>query len=303
MAQLRRVDALGLAVFIARMVQTLDGCDSNLTFTAPINENLSRKLDAMGFKRHLKSLGVAPEEHRDLFTDNETIEVPSMPTSTSLLTEYDEIICVQEEASVPRGEQLKRIKAQIKSFLKKDEARTFAHEQVMIILLELAKNTLDHSGRPAVIGLRLASAGSAVPKFSFVYCDTGDGICHSVRRHMEDLSTSGLEENSAELVVNYGRLAKKGSFSDFIHWALKPGNSTKRGNGVNLGLGLMLIVQASKHCGFRLSVKDADTMLALTELANSRDGELASPHTHALIRQLGVNTCTAPMLMFHGEIE
>jgi len=302
MAQVRRVDAIGLAIFIARMVQTLDECGSRLTFTPPIIEEVGKKLDSMGFKRHLESLGIAPDEHRDLFTNWENVEIPDAVAAQPLLSEYDEIICVPAEANVSRSDQLKRIKTQIKSFLKKDEGRTFAHEQVMIILLELAKNTLDHSGKPAVIGLRFAPTGEA-RKFSFVYCDTGDGICHSVRRHMEEMSTFSSSEKSAELVVNYGRLAKKGSFSDFIHWALKPGNSTKRGNGVNLGLGLMLIVQASKHCGFRLSVKDADTMLTLTELANSREGELSSPHTHALIRQLGVNTCAAPILMFHGEIE
>lgn len=309
MAQVRKVDAIGLTIFVARLVQTLNGNLGPLIMTRPLANDVSERLSAIKFEPILRSLGIVPEEDLDLFSfqdvkSQRSNSAKNQLNSAASSVEFEEIICVRADDCVNRGEKLKAIKAQIKNFLKQDEERMFAHEQVMIILLELVKNTLDHSGKPALIGLSLTrKRDSTAARFSFVYCDTGEGICHSVRRHMEELSTTYSEGENAELFVNYGRLAKKGSFSDFIHWALKPGNSTKRGNGINLGLGLMLIVQASKHCGIRLAVKDADTMLTLTELANSRDGELASLRTHALIRQLGVTTCSSPMLMFHGEIE
>lgn len=311
MTNVSNVDAIGLSIFLAKTAQIFLFGKRRLFLTDPKNKKIHEKLRHLNFYGILEALGLIVEKSRDLFSeiasedcDVESGKIKSIESQNS----YNNIICILPKIDGGRAEEIARIKREIKIFFKKDELHQFAHEQVMIILLELVKNTLDHSGMPALLGLKLNLSENGSNCFSFVYCDTGEGICHSVRRHMEKLASESINDmeatqsDKALRKIKFNRLAEKGSFADFIQWALQPGNSTKRGNGINFGLGLMLIVEASKKCGFRVSVKDADTMIVLTELLASNENGISSPYTHSLIRQLGVKSCASPLLVFHGEL-
>lgn len=301
MSNVNKVDAIGLSIFIAQVHQIFFDREFQLIVTEPKNKKVAEELKILKFQDLLSALGILSDAHRDLFSLSYESDQNDGKTG-KIRNDFNKIIHILPSSADKRTGEISRIKSEVKEFFRHDLDEKFSHQQVMIILVELVKNTLDHSGKAALLALKMTLSGNGSKHFSFTYSDTGDGICHSVRRHMASLAGVAT---TADTEINSGRvkrLAAKGSFADLLQWALKPGNSTKHGNGVNLGLGLMLIVEASKHSNIRLTLKDADTSMVLTELLSQVHGDTA-PYSHALIRQLGVKTCASPMLIFHGEID
>lgn len=298
-----RVDSIGLSILIARVIQILSTAKGELYFSMPKDVLVFKLLNELGLHEHLIHAGLVPNPERSLF-DDISFNCEKLQSSGKEGILFERIISVVPSQDGSRDEIIANVKSQIKDFLRNDQGRQFAHEQIMVVLLELVKNTIDHSGSPSILGLQLRFDKKYKGYLSFIYCDTGSGICSSVRRHMELLIKKRDEGvGPSEQTFRLARLSQKGGFSDLIHWALQPGNSTKIGNGINFGLGLMMIVEAAKRCGFRLSVKDADSMVMLTELSSLNVKETSAPYSHAQIRQLGVAMCAAPLLMFQGEIE
>jgi len=299
LSQVHNIDAVGAAIFLARLSQ-LRAVSLNpaSTVTNPDSDYARSRIAHLEFEERLTELGFELSNHRslfDYFPDAENLRPPPFQPHTHA---DEALITVIPTAARARENLISDAKRRIKAFLQKDSERSFAHEQLMIILLEMVKNTLDHSGKPAIIGLRFEKNGTQGGRFCFCYCDTGDGIGKAIRRLVQDVlenseTTSNLVFGSDRAQVV--RLMQKGGFSDILHWALQPGNSTKSGNGINLGLGLMLIVEGARNCGVRLSLKDADSMWLLTELH--------APYSHAEIRRLATNTCADPLLVYHGEME
>lgn len=302
-SHVEKVDAIGISIFLARLAQVSAGADEvKVSVSWPKQPETNSKLKALSLSQHLVALGLEDNPERSLFDllDDSVMQnmLSGQPPGNGL--EAEKIILIMPNPQGSRTSVIDGAKKEIKKFLAIDHERSFAHEQLMIILLEMVKNTVDHSGRPAFLGLSFKRSSNGI-HFEFSYCDSGDGIGRSVRRHIEKVASEFSRNSTDSDGIFSGssgrllRLVKKGGLSDILHWALQPGNSTKSGNGVNFGLGLMLIVESARNCGIRLSLKDADSIWALTELS--------SPYSHSEIRQLGIKTCAAPLLMFHGEME
>jgi hypothetical protein len=290
------VDALGLTIYLAKLSQFITRQTGDFYFSMPMDEDVRHQLTSLNFLSHLRAIANI-QPYRDIFSVVETFEPVYKDDSNVQKSIQEEIIRISL-SSCDRESEIARVKYEMKNFFKRDKDKRFAHEQAMVILLELVKNTLDHSGTDAFLGLRLDSK-----KFHFNYADTGVGISNSVRQHLthsaEKLQSSGQPNESALAL----RLATKGSFADIIQWAFKGGNSTKIGNGVNFGFGLMLIVEAARNCGMRLALRDADTYLLFTEL-NRKENPKSSGHlSHSYIRQRCVTTSAPPLLLFQGELE
>ncbi|MDP2878254.1 MAG: hypothetical protein Q8N74_01825 [Sulfuricella sp.] len=304
-SQVHQVDAIGLSIFLARVVQARSMVsDATITIDMPTSRAVASTLESLGLKMHLARLGLELSLEQRLF--DQIDDVPASAQKCLLdeqLFHWETVVSIRPGQG-DRDQLISYAKREIKNFLNRDEARRFVHEQVMIILLEMVKNTFDHSGRPALLGLSFIESSARKGKFAFSYCDTGEGISRTVRHHIKTLATqSGRTESldaienelSSEKTKHLIRLSQNGAFSDILHWALQPGHSTKSGNGVNFGLGLMYIVEGSRKCGIRLSLKEADSMWILTQLS--------SPYSHAEIRRFGINTCSPSLLMFFGELE
>ena len=58
----------------------------------------------------------------------------------------------------------------IKSIIRQDNPRTFNHEQVVVILLELAKNTFDHSNGIGIVEINISYEFKSI---LLKYKDTG----------------------------------------------------------------------------------------------------------------------------------
>lgn len=287
------VDSLGLTIYLAKLAQYVSGGHPELFLSLPINHQAASRLERLNFQILLSKIGKI-RTYEDMFSARPPT---ALNVGASDIVVLEEIIHVQAVGLVRRDMEISRIKKKIKEFLNRDKSEKFAHQQIMVVLLELVKNTLDHSASDAFLGLQIENN-----KFSFNYADTGSGIASSVRKYL-NIQAEKMKENG-ELIesAKLGRLSEKGAFADFIQWALKPGNSTKIGNGINFGFGLMMITQASKNCGIRLAIRDADTYLVLTQAGGKDDSSIDSV-SHAFIRQRGVTTSAPPLLLFHGVLD
>lgn len=286
------VDALGLSIFLARLAQMKGAMSRDIyTLTLPVDQKIVDRLSELKLEENLASLGLNLGMERDLFDSLPNTKLTSNMTSGS----FETIISVVPGEIGQKDRDLIEIRRKIKYFLRQDSDRHFSHEQVLSILMEMIKNTFDHSGRPAVLGLSIR-INSNPGLFSFFYCDTGTGIGRNVRHFIDSLSEENvLGSESNDLSNQMRRLSKKGGFADLLHWALRPGNSTKKGNGVNFGLGLMVIVEGAKKLNMKLRLKDADSIWLLSELA--------VPYSHKEIRQKGIVTCSPPLMYFSGDLE
>jgi hypothetical protein len=287
------VDALGLAIYLAKLKQITSDSKGALLFSPAIDDEVISKLDSLSFYDLLRSI-CEIKVHQDLFSLKND---PVKKVVPLLSGDVEKIIHIRCSSGMSREQKISEIKIKLKNFLNLDVPRRFAHEQVMVVLLELVKNTLDHSHCDAFLGLQIKGN-----KFRFNYADTGGGVAVSVRKFLFETSIKTLNDGKVLDSARLERLAVKGGFADFIQWALKPGNSTKLGNGINFGFGLMMIVEASKNCGVRLAIRDADTYLVLTH--SNRNAATAPDQgiTHTLIRQRGVTTNGQPLLLFHGDL-
>jgi hypothetical protein len=288
------VDSLGLAIYLAKLAQFVSHGHPELYLSLPINQHAAFRLESLDFQTLLNKIGKI-RTYEDMFSFPPS--APLKVDANSDMLVFEEVIHVRAVGLLQRDMEISRIKKKIKDFLNKDTSRKFAHQQIMVVLLELVKNTLDHSTSDAYLGLKITDN-----RFSFNYADTGAGIVSSVRKYW-NIGASKLTLNG-ELVeaTRIGRLSEKGAFADFIQWALKPGNSTKIGNGINFGFGLMMIMQASKNCGIRLAIRDADTYLVLTQPGSKENSSIDSL-SHAFVRQRGVTTSAPPLLLFHGVLD
>lgn len=192
------------------------------------------------------------------------------------------LLFIPEKPNTPNNRQngINAFSKSLKAFLALDTPRTFNHEQIIKVFLELAKNTYDHSNGIGIAGFNISKGLSSNKLLQFVYCDTGEGICQNVRRYLSSSDNVELK-----------RLAIKGGVVDFIHKAFQPGFSTKDGNGVNYGMGLTLIIQGALGCGFHdIRLRDAHSFIDLSQIESS---------SHSQLRQFFSKTTAPKLLMFY----
>jgi hypothetical protein len=281
---LQTIDSIGAAIYLARTTQYLNTARGILHFQPPMDPNVHMKFNALGLLSYLGQ----PAEYYDLFTQPRDVGVDRIEKCPT-----EEVLAVEASTVVDRSAEISRVKRHIKQYFSLNATKSIPQQQLMVILMELVKNTLDHSNSRAYLGLHTHKN-----TFSFAYADTGAGIIYAVRKFWQAKSAELYAQGATEEAAKFQRLYSKGSFSDLIHWALQPGNSTKLGNGINFGFGLMMIVEAARNGQIKLAVHDADTYLTLTELPGHHDVKLS----HSVIRQRCVSTTMASILLFHGEL-
>lgn len=301
-SKVENVDAVGLSIhlsFIAKLRETVS--DAIYFISMPESKRANQKLTELEVEKTIKQLGFEETTEIDLFSNlaiYNTDTICSFFENGELCQEL--LISIFPKSDIDRNQSVSEAQTKIKRFFRSLGDRRFAHEQVMIILLEMVKNTLDHSASPAFLGLSFKER-SATGTFSFSYCDTGNGIARNVRQYISDIVKEGEPRGDSLSLIGVSeaqkmlRLSNKGGFSDLWHWALQPGNSTKYGNGVNFGLGLTLIATGAHKCGIHLLMKDADSMCSLTKVK--------PPYSHSEIRQYSIKTSAPQLLMYYGELE
>lgn len=300
-----QVDAVGLAIFLARLVRLRSESEkAEYEIVLPSDPVAIRQLEDLEFRGLCSMLGIIRESSKGLW-DYLPVQgdenVPSVDIEMGGVFLVGKIIPIIIDETLERESFLEDVCFTIKQFVKQDKSRTFNHEQVVTIIREMIKNTIDHSDQSSVLGLQMKMNGDRCIRFEFCYCDTGIGICEHIRQKFKSMHDEAAFSGSKEIFKkfkdpNLYRLGTNGAFSDILHWALQPGHSTSNGDGTNQGLGLMVIVKGARNCDMRLSLKDAGSVLNLFELDDNS--------SHSTIRKMLVPTCAPPMTMiFFGELD
>lgn len=180
-----------------------------------------------------------------------------------------------------RQEVLNQYSSSLKEFMAFDEPRSFNHEQIIKTLIELAKNTYDHSDGLGFTGLNINKKNNLI---QCIYCDTGKGICENIREYLRSIPNPELDPDKAGV-------------ADILYKAFEAGFTSKPENGINHGMGLPLVVYGAKGCGFDLTLRDANSLLDLSAMMD------LDKFTHNKLRQIVYKTKLEKLLMFYFERE
>ncbi|PCJ20775.1 MAG: hypothetical protein COA96_15715 [SAR86 cluster bacterium] len=294
LSHVKKVDSIGLSVLLGVLFVGKRPSDEFVIDLVPSKtESVNEKLNMLEISPLLAMLNsrTGPAGHsKDLFrTEFSNNQTGTCPSSTpSCQKNFEKVHLFIPHAHANRQEALIAFSNQLKSTFQLDSPRSFNHEHMITILIELAKNTLDHSNGIGILGIRIHSGAMNNRKIRITYCDTGEGICLHVRKFLSS-------NNASALNISEQRLVKKGSAIDFLQKAFTAGFSSKGGNKTNYGMGLTLVTQGAFGCGFEVWLRDANSIIDLSGMKNS--------HTHTDMREASSATTAAKVLLFNFEKE
>jgi len=287
-SNVKKVNSIGLAIFLGLLFlgkKQPENYEVKLIWSK--SDSVNQRLHKLGIVALLDTLRLENNKGAtiDLFDDSIALSEPQTLLADCNIfnaNKLQRVILFYPRLHTTRQEALDSFSRSLKNFMEQESPRTFNHEQIIKVFIELAKNTYDHSYGFGVAGLLISSGKNKAKTIEFVYCDTGEGICQNVRDFLA--TTSVLKD-----------LAKKGGSMDILYKAFEAGFSTKFGNGVNHGMGLTLVTQGAAGCGFNVWLRDAESIVDLSGIKE--------PYTHAKLRNKFTRTTASRLLMFHFERE
>lgn len=246
MSCVQRVDAVGLNIFVSNLLHALrDHEFKEFKFVAPGDASANRQMMSLDVPAILGRHRLV--YHPELPFANELIQTASSHQSAQCLIE------IQNFGPSRRDDQLHSARTKLKAFFKEHGGWSINQSQLILMLTEMIKNTLDHTEHSALLGITLELRNGLPWSLKFSYCEQGLGLSRTLRKKISEMPH--LQSRGA-----------KASFADLIHWALKAGNSTKKGNGINYGIGLTIITQSARLLGMTLCMIDAQSLFSLDQL-------------------------------------
>ena len=245
MSHVQRVDAVGLTIFASNLLHAIGERElRDVKLHYPTDKRTTHQMHNLAVPAILGRNGLL-DPQSDLWANRDFGTDESIKGTAQCLIEIRNI------GATGRDRQLHVARSQLKTFFAQNGGWFVNQSQIILMLMEMIKNTLDHTNHNALLGITINFNGDNPTCLEFAYCEQGPGLSQILREALRDIFPSR---------------AKKASFADLIHWALRAGNSTKRGNGVNHGIGLTMITQGARSLGMALSMIDAQSMVSLAHL-------------------------------------
>ena len=148
------------------------------------------------------------------------------------------------------------------------------------VLIEMAKNSADHTDTNAYFGLDILNQNGKI-KIKFSFGDLGIGINQAIRKFIK-------------YDKNFNEKEKHLALTDSYHWALQIGTTTKPNSKINKGIGMSTIFNLSKQLEFALSVYDAESRGLLSFADNA---------THVELRKIFYSIGFKVGFYYYGETE
>lgn len=148
------------------------------------------------------------------------------------------------------------------------------------VLIEMAKNSADHTDSNAYFGLDISEQSGKI-KIKFSFGDLGIGINQATRKFIK-------------YDKNFNEKEKHLALTDSYHWALQIGTTTKPDSKINKGIGMSTIFNLSKQLEFSLSVFDAESRGLLSTAENA---------THVELRKIFYSIGFKVGFYYYGETE
>lgn len=287
LSRVEEVDVIGAVAFAANIAKSI--CrfpEFTFQILLPKAIKASQLLVDLEYESLLIHLGMKPAMGQDLWSTSNAPFESRLVWSASCNGGRETLLFIPPADSISRETLLKEVRDRLQIFYFTNPSETVNYGQFHQILHEIIKNTIDHSGKAGVLGLKFDSLSNGHDKLSFVYCEMGDGISLNVRDFL-----------SRSPSISDRKLAKKGGFSDFLFWALKPGNTSKPHSVVNAGLGLSTIGAAARGEWIRLFISDARSIAYVTDIS---DADIHN-HTYELIRNKIHHSLHIPCFMYYGH--
>lgn len=155
----------------------------------------------------------------------------------------------------------------------------FNFTQIISILNEIAKNSADHTSFNALFGLDIKFLKEDKLKISFSFNDLGAGIKQNIQNNLPDAIKK--------------KRGKKYSLYEAYRDALTFGFTTKPESKENKGIGMTLIVEASKGINLKLSIFDAQSRGIINTIHET---------THAALRKNFINININSAFFYYGEL-
>lgn len=155
----------------------------------------------------------------------------------------------------------------------------FHHTQLVKVLVEIAKNSADHTTSDAFFGLDI----SVSPKrdklvLTFALADLGIGIKQNIQKYYVDVLKKRIPHFS---------------IYEAYYVALQPGFTTKPHERINKGAGMSLILDGSRGMHLSLSVFDAKSRGLLHRLSDK---------SHLGIRKVFLDLDTSVGFYYFGKL-
>ena len=132
--------------------------------------------------------------------------------------------------------------------------------KLILILVEMAKNSADHTNQDAFFGIDIIKfEREALIQFSFG--DLGIGINRTIRPILKNVP--GYKDKDEHLAI-----------TDSYQFAFQMGFTSKPESKINRGIGMSTIFDVSKQIGLDLSVFDAESRGVLTNASEPTHNEL-----------------------------
>jgi hypothetical protein len=264
-SECKQVTTTGLTVLLLSLLRLLQRGKSKRGWETDNNDNnpVFDTIINMGFFHHLNKYCT----NNSIFTSNTNYAGPFYPTVHKFLygrkvTSYP-IICLDfTNHKNNRRNVLKEFRMQLFKHLIELESTYHIHtNQLVAVLVEMAKNSADHTNGDAFFGMDIIHIlENNTIELHFVLGDVGIGIKQHIQDHLP-----------TELKISRG---EHWSLYESYRYALKHGYTSTPERNDNKGIGMSLIVDGAKGINMSLSVFDANSRGILSSLKSVTHEEL-----------------------------
>jgi hypothetical protein len=280
------VDSTGLTFLLARLLKFLFFEKNQRRWKArmPLEPKISDRLDSLAFWQmlNLQSGGESQSEGLFPIRKPENCHVGPITSMSSMGVETISIpiyrLAFTSQMSNRREEVEKFGEWVYRELIALRKDFLFHHTQLTMVLVEMAKNSADHTEGDAYFGMDIhVSPTKEQMMLTFAFADLGDGI----KQHIQGYHSKKLKKRIPHF-----------SIYEAYYFALKPGFSTNNGT-LNKGVGMSLILEGSKGMNLELSVFDGDSRGLLSRLEG---------RSHAEIRRVFFDLGTKVGFYYFGKL-
>lgn len=232
-----------------------------------------------------KQINLFEDDEYSNLKENNTLEGVIETGGVLINDNLEAMLYIPTNNILSRDISLLRIRKFIQNYFLLNVNYNFNSGQIYQVLIEIIKNSIDHSETPSVMAFSIEKNINGKHKFSFCHCEVGNGIVSNVRNFM------GRSQNNI-----LSRLSKKGAVTDFFHWAFTSRSSSKVGNGINFGLGLSTIISAAEGISMNLYLKDANSIIDMSGLPRNFS------HTQIRQHQVTIAADHIPCFTYFGHV-
>lgn len=261
-SECREITTTGLTVLLLRLLRLLHGGNQHRKWKTDdiADSKICKSILSLSFFHHLNSYCT----NYSIFAQTNYCG-PFNPIDNNFLSGRNAksypIICLDFTANPEeRRIVIKSFKKDLFNYLIEIEKSYNIHtNQIVAILVELAKNSADHTTGDAFFGMDIIFNNDDI-ELHFVFGDLGSGINQHIQDHLPTniISTRG----------------KHWSLCESYRHALKTGYTSTPERSSNKGLGMSLILDGAKGINMSLSVFDAESRGVLSSLKSVTHEEL-----------------------------